>query len=621
MPRSKTVRKFHQQDEVSRLGAGKRECVTRKGVKKQKRYLLDTMLNLHKKFKEDNFNISYQTFCRLRPFWVSIPKVNDRDTCLCIKHANIDLKLSALHNRKILPYSGHDKLLEDTCCNRYNEQCLSRNCQRCVDKNPHYKEFDDSQIIEYKKWMATKQVYKDPKSNQPRSVTKYLKTSFVVRSRELIEELHNEGYFEHERNIVHQYKAIKDLKTNLNEQEAIIHMDFSENYCTKYNRGIQAYHFGGSRQLSMHTVVVYTKDNIQSYCTVSENTTHSPASIWAHLQPIFESLLPQITCIHFVSDGPVTQYRNKTMFNILATKLHLAVPNIEKFTWNFSESGHGKGTPDGIGATCKRTADAVVAAGGDIDSLETFVEAIRKRCPRICIFTIEDEVIKKMSADIKNNETNLKSFSGTLKVHQVKGRVSKSPLGLSQGTTDLEMKSLSCNCSDKCQHFNLGVIHYKIKTKLTVDGIYTESESENEPICSLTHSNPISTWVGTNNMKTNPRDDSIEFQDVAGPSSTKSHYSCEQYKVGDHVLVKFPAKNIEYRYVGIVNQVDDEDAELTVMFMKIRDDKGQMFSIDENDVSGVAYENIIEKLPNPQIVLKGKRIFYTFPISIPVFEK
>ncbi|KAF9818155.1 hypothetical protein SFRURICE_003896, partial [Spodoptera frugiperda] len=161
------------------------------------------------------------------------------------------------------------------------------------------------------------------------------------------------------------------------------------------------------------------------------------------------------------------------------------------------------------------------------------------------------------------------SFSGTLKVHRVKGRVSKSPLGF-----------------DKCQHFNLGVIHYKIKTKLTVDDIYMESESENEPICSLTHSNPINTCVGTNNMKTNPRDDSIEFQDVAGPSSTKSHYSCEQYKVGDHVLVKFPAKNIEYRYVGIVNQVDDEDAELTVMFMKIRDDKGQMFSIDENDVSG-----------------------------------
>uniref|UniRef100_A0A2H1VB94 SFRICE_022941 n=1 Tax=Spodoptera frugiperda TaxID=7108 RepID=A0A2H1VB94_SPOFR len=174
-----------------------------------------------------------------------------------------------------------------------------------------------------------------------------------------------------------------------------------------------------------------------------------------------------------------------------------------------------------------------------------------------------------MSADIKNDETNLKSFSGTLKVHRVKGRVSKSPLGF-----------------DKCQHFNLGVIHYKIKTKLTVDDIYMESESENEPICSLTHSNPINTCVGTNNMKTNPRDDSIEFQDVAGPSSTKSHYSCEQYKVGDHVLVKFPAKNIEYRYVGIVNQVDDEDAELTVMFMKIRDDKGQMFSIDENDVSG-----------------------------------
>nr|CAI5851326.1 unnamed protein product [Callosobruchus analis] len=176
----KVVRKYYEDDENSRIGAGKRECVTRKGVKKQKRYLLGTIGNLYKKFKaETSVKISYQTFCRLRPFWVFIPKVNARDTCVCIKHSNIDLKLSALHSRKILPYNSHIKLLENTCCNRYDEQCLSRICQRCINKNPHYREFDDSKPIQFKKWVAEKQVYKDPKSKQTRTVTKYIKKYLI----------------------------------------------------------------------------------------------------------------------------------------------------------------------------------------------------------------------------------------------------------------------------------------------------------------------------------------------------------------------------------------------------------------------------------------------------------
>lgn len=109
-----TVRSFYENDDNSRLGAGKRECLTRKGVKKQKRYLSDSILNLYKKFQAEHFKISYTTFCRLRPFWVITPNVNERDTCLCIKHANIDLKLSALYWRKMLTYNSHTSLLQKT---------------------------------------------------------------------------------------------------------------------------------------------------------------------------------------------------------------------------------------------------------------------------------------------------------------------------------------------------------------------------------------------------------------------------------------------------------------------------------------------------------------------------
>ncbi|KAL3284791.1 hypothetical protein HHI36_018933, partial [Cryptolaemus montrouzieri] len=99
------VRKFYENNDNGRIGAGKRECVTSKVVKKHKRYLLDSIANLYEKFRAKNFKISYQTFCRLRPFWVLTPKVNDHDT-----YNNIDLKLTALYSRKILPYNCNTKL-------------------------------------------------------------------------------------------------------------------------------------------------------------------------------------------------------------------------------------------------------------------------------------------------------------------------------------------------------------------------------------------------------------------------------------------------------------------------------------------------------------------------------
>lgn len=42
-------------------------------------------------------------------------------------------------------------LLEDTWCNRYEEQCLCNVFQRCAHKNPNYREFDDNKPIQVKK--------------------------------------------------------------------------------------------------------------------------------------------------------------------------------------------------------------------------------------------------------------------------------------------------------------------------------------------------------------------------------------------------------------------------------------------------------------------------------------
>lgn len=97
------IKQFYEDDINSRIGAGKKQYVKKYGIVKQKRYLLDSVKNLHKKFLEDNPNIriSYVTFTRLRPFWVYLPR-DDRDTCACTTHTNIDLMIFALKKIKLL---------------------------------------------------------------------------------------------------------------------------------------------------------------------------------------------------------------------------------------------------------------------------------------------------------------------------------------------------------------------------------------------------------------------------------------------------------------------------------------------------------------------------------------
>ncbi|KAL3286073.1 hypothetical protein HHI36_000586, partial [Cryptolaemus montrouzieri] len=171
---------------------------------------------------------------------------------------------------------------------------------------------------------------------------------------------------------------------------------------------------------------------------------------------------------------------------------------------------------------CKRTADAIVATGGDIDSLETFADAIQRRYPGIILLTINAEAINKMISDIQK-------------------------------------QNLTSN-----------------------DSIEKDDIAKNTP----------------KNKSNN------ESENMAGQSSI------QQYNVGGYILVKFPVRKMEYRYAAIINQIDKEEGEITVTFMKICNNRVHTFKIDEKNVSDVSFEQIVKKLPNPDLILKGKRRFF-----------
>lgn len=82
--------------------------------------------------------------------------------------------------------------------------------------------------------------------------------------------------------VVHQYKAIRQLKEKLGAGECVMQTDFSENFNCKYSQDIQSVHFGASnQQASLHTSVVYShggKVNL-SFCTISDCCRHDPPAI------------------------------------------------------------------------------------------------------------------------------------------------------------------------------------------------------------------------------------------------------------------------------------------------------------------------------------------------------
>ena len=77
-------------------------------------------------------------------------------------------------------------------------------------------------------------------------------------------------------NINQQFLAYRMCKNNLEANEALLHIDFSENYACKLNEEVQTFHYGASKaQATLHTGVIYIGGDFKpiSFCTISPSNT------------------------------------------------------------------------------------------------------------------------------------------------------------------------------------------------------------------------------------------------------------------------------------------------------------------------------------------------------------
>ena len=172
-----------------------------------------------------------------------------------------------------------------------------------------------------------------------------------------------EGFRQHVQTATTQYEQVRELKSNLEPlKEVTCQMDYSENWAGKYPEEITSVYFDND-QISLHPMVLHYKDEqgelqTKSYVGISPDTTHTMPCTYAFIAGLLGRVLdtlPNLNTIHFITDSPSSQYRNRNVIELVRRFPNLFGGMIA--TWNWLESGHGKGPCDGVGGSIKKKAD------------------------------------------------------------------------------------------------------------------------------------------------------------------------------------------------------------------------------------------------------------------------
>jgi hypothetical protein len=393
---------------------------------------------------------------------------------------NAEFMIAKLVEHKLLSSKSKSEACSRVVCDVESKVCMYNECETC--KNKHIV-CPDGINLNAQVWIHSwENTLENRIVQRPNSKSENINVRVVVKKKiqltlnQLVEKFSDfckKNFCKHIFNITHQFHQLKNLKENITQNACVIHVDFSENYACKYSEEVQSVHFGASRnQVSMHTGVIYQFNKDPTcFCTMSENTRHDPSAIWAHLDPILKEIQQcGINVVHFISDGPTTQYRSRNHFYLLKDKMHRQYGFLH-VTWNFSESGHGKGAPDGVGGLIKHKADKMVAHGADIKDARDLINAVKEMGLNVKVYLVPGSEISAIDSEIPSK---VKLVSGTMSVHQVISCITDS---------FISTRVLSCFCKgiDECLCFSPKkvVLHEKHRS---VDEVCIESAGSIEEV-------------------------------------------------------------------------------------------------------------------------------------------
>ena len=353
------VKRYYEDDEHTRLLPGAKDFKSvrdsdGKRMHRQKRLILMNLNELFEKYKEKypEDQIGFSKFCELRPpHCITVGSRGTHSVCVCTIHQNVKLLVSALPTNGTVKY--HD-LISKMVCSVDSKLCMVHRCPNCprVDNVREYImtqcEVDDqaNEIIHYKQWVTTDRTTLEDCSKPL--------DAFIDVLTEKLEKLTAHHYIAKS-----QAAYLSNLKETLNEDEAILILDFAENYSFVVQDAVQSFHWENS-QATLHPFVAYFKADgkVQhvSMCVVSDCLQHDTIAVntfQKHALEKLKEIQPGLKKVYYFSDGAASQYKNfKNFANLVFHETDFGL----LAEWHFFATSHGKNACDGVGGTVKREA-------------------------------------------------------------------------------------------------------------------------------------------------------------------------------------------------------------------------------------------------------------------------
>ena len=361
----KLVSEFYESDEVSRMMPGKKDFVSvkqgEKRVHVQKRLVLSNLKEAYLLFKEKfpDDKIGFSKFAELRPkHCVLAGASGTHSVCVCTIHQNVKLmmlgaKLPDLTAQSEFPLTSYHHCLSQMICNPPQPGCYLGTCKFCPGTTKLTDDIvatmDDNMIdnIVFKQWVS---VDRSTLETMSRPVDEFI--DMFCDKLELL--------LPHSFIATQQASFYNDCKSSLQQGEALITADFSENYSFVLQDAAQGYHWNNS-QATVHPFLIIYKDSEKlchfSFVVISDCLHHDTVAVYLFQKSLMEHLkthvVVQLKKVLYFSDGAASQYKNRKNFiNLCYHEADFGVPA----QWHFSATSHGKSACDGLGGTVKRLA-------------------------------------------------------------------------------------------------------------------------------------------------------------------------------------------------------------------------------------------------------------------------
>jgi hypothetical protein len=348
------IKNFFEDDEISRQLPGMKEKI----AGQQKRLILGNLSEIFLEFKKvyPNTNVGKSSFASHRPKGCVWPgSSGTHSVCVCVQHQNFKLLTTAAQ----LPKDCYKDFIALSMCSEPSEKCHLGDCRRCPNLNGVYEKLDSHLFFCFAD-QAEEQENVD--ILQWESVDRGELSTLTMTKSQLRQKIAKDTLQlrEHHHVAKEQARYFKMRKDNLQENEAVIVMDFAENFAFKLQESSQASYFH-QKQATVFVAVAYTRNPVpnsppvpHSFIFVSDYLQHTTGVVHHFQKKLIQELAthyPLVKKLLWFSDGARQHFKNLKAFRGLAEHRN------EFFglegEWSFFATAHGKGSCDGVGGAFK----------------------------------------------------------------------------------------------------------------------------------------------------------------------------------------------------------------------------------------------------------------------------